>query len=155
MPELQVARDPTLQYAAQHERAGNRFAPGRFLGFREHLHGALAIAPDEVELAKQVLMSVAGDYEAGNNALRVREMASPMGVGGYATKEIEFSVLRARGADAKGPRFTRSAFTRTDPLARRARRLYEFHRLLHQEICRRHGENRIEAEDAFLDLQAA
>lgn len=145
----------SLEYASKHENTGSKFRRGKFLCFREHLHGALGISADEVEPVKDLFKKIAGADHSRGHAVFIKPMPRPMGVGGYATKDVEFSVLRVLGTDAEGPRFTRSAFTRTDPLARRARRLYEFHRLLHQEVCRRHGADRIGVEDAFLDLQAA
>jgi len=144
-----------LEYASKHENTGSKFKPGKFINFREHLHGALAISADEVKPVKKLFKKISGDDHSKAHAAYIQPMPRPMGVGGYAVKDIEFSVLRVRRTDATGPRFTRSAFTRTDPLARRARRLYEFHRLLHQELCRRHGDHPISAEEGSLDLLAA
>lgn len=143
-----------LEYAQKHENTGSRFRRGRFLYFREHLHGALAISAEEVETVKKLFRKLSGPDHAKGHEVFIKPMPLPMGVGGYATKDIEFAIQRASGTDA-GPRFTRSAFTRTEPLAQRARRLYEFHRLVHQEVCRRYKEKTTMRDDAIMDLQVS
>jgi len=96
---------------------------------KEHLHGELGIDVSELKEAKRVLRGVALDYYPPR-AVHAKLTYAPLGAGGYASKEVDFTRLVRPGAP----------FTRTEALQRRASDLYRLHCLVHIECLRARAE---------------
>lgn len=110
-------------------------------GRKEHLHGELGVEASELVEAKRVLRGVALDYYPPR-AVHAELTYAPLGAGGYASKEVDFTRLVRPGA----------AFTRTEPLLRRARDLYRLHCLVHAKCLRARAASH---DLAFESLRAA